>query len=92
MRYGTELSSLELDEAGVTAVLHDRDSGASETVRAEYLVAADGVHSPTRNLLGISTSGYGALPIYVVFVYFRAPWQKFVYALGRRRCGSGQEC
>jgi putative polyketide hydroxylase len=82
VRYGMELSSLELDEAGVTAVLHDRDSGAFETVRAEYLIAADGVHSPTRSLLGISTSGYGALPIYVVFVYFRAPWQKFVTDLG----------
>src|ERR1700756_3303694 len=77
-----ELSSLELDEAGVTAMVHDRDSGESETVRAEYLVAADGVHSPTRNSLGINTSGYGALPIYVVFVYFRAPWRKFVAHLG----------
>ena len=78
VRYGTELSSLDLDEAGVTAVLRDRDSGEPETVRAEYVVAADGVHSPTRNSLGITTSGYGALPIYVVFIYFRAPWQKFV--------------
>src|ERR1700751_457047 len=54
VRYGMELSSLELDEAGVTAVLRDRGSGASETVRAEYLIAADGVHSPTRDLLCIS--------------------------------------
>jgi putative polyketide hydroxylase len=81
VRYGTELSSLDLDEAGVTAVLHDRDSGESQAVRAEYLVAADGVHSPTRNSLGVTTSGYGALPIYVVFIYFRAPWQKFVTRL-----------
>ena len=78
VRYGTELSSLEQDDAGVTAVLRDRDSGESETVRADYLVGADGVHSPIRNWLGISTSGYGALPIYVVFIYFRAPWTKFV--------------
>jgi putative polyketide hydroxylase len=82
VRYGTELSSLELDEAGVTAVVHDRESGESKTVRADYVVAADGVHSPIRNWLGITTSGYGALPIYVVFVYFRAPWQKFVAHLG----------
>ena len=81
VRYGTELSSLELDDAGVTAVLHDRDSGESETVRADYLVGADGVHSPVRNWLGINTSGYGALPIYVVFIYFRAPWTKFVSQL-----------
>ncbi len=78
VRYGTKLLSIERDEAGVTAVLRDRDSGRCETVRADYLVGADGVHSPVRNWLGISTSGYGALPIYVVFVYFRAPWTKFV--------------
>jgi putative polyketide hydroxylase len=78
VRYGTELSSLEVDDAGVTAVLQDRDSGESETVRADYLVGADGVHSPIRNWLGLSTSGYGALPIYVVFIYFRAPWTKLV--------------
>lgn len=78
VRYGTELSSLEADESGVTAMVLDRDSGESETVRADYLVAADGVHSPIRKSLGIDTSGYGALPIYVVFVYFRAPWRKFV--------------
>jgi putative polyketide hydroxylase len=82
VRYGTELSSLDLDEAGITAVLRDRDSGESQTVRADYLVGADGVHSPIRNWLGIATSGYGALPIYVVFIYFRAPWRKFVAHLG----------
>lgn len=80
-RYGTELSSLDVDDAGVTAVLRDRKSGESETVRADYLLGADGVHSPVRNRLGITTSGYGALPIYVVFIYFRAPWRKFIPGL-----------
>ncbi|HME76780.1 MAG TPA: FAD-dependent monooxygenase [Mycobacterium sp.] len=78
VRYGTELCSFEQDDSGVTAVLRDLDSGESQTVRADYLVAADGVHSPIRNRLGLSTSGHGALPIYVVFFYFRAPWRKFV--------------
>jgi putative polyketide hydroxylase len=32
--------------------------------------------------LGINTSGHGALPIYVVFMYFRAPWTKLVRDLG----------
>lgn len=76
VRYGSELSSLDVDADGVTAVLHD-----GNTVRADYLVAADGVHSPIRNRLGINTSGYGALPIYVVFVYFRAPWRGLVPGL-----------
>jgi putative polyketide hydroxylase len=81
-RYGTEVSSFEQDETGVTAVLRDLDSGESETVRADYLVAADGVRGPIRDALGVTTSGYGALPIFIVFVYFRAPWQKFVPHLG----------
>ncbi|OBA78155.1 FAD-binding protein [Mycobacterium sp. 1164966.3] len=81
-RYHTELCSFEQDDTGVNAVLRDRDSGGSETVRADYLVAADGVHSPIRDALGVTTSGYGALPIYVVFIYFRAPWRKFVPQLG----------
>jgi putative polyketide hydroxylase len=78
VRYGTELCSFEQDDTGVTAVLRDLHSGKSQTVRADYLVAADGVHSPTRNWLGLTTSGYGALPIFVVFIYFRGPWRKFV--------------
>jgi putative polyketide hydroxylase len=82
VHYGTVLDSFEQDDSGVTAIVRQRDSGASETVRADYLVAADGVHSPIRDALGVTTSGYGALPIYVVFIYFRAPWRKFVPDLG----------
>src|ERR1700744_17718 len=57
VRYGTELCSLDQDDTGVTAVLRDLDSGESETVRADYVVAADGGHSPGRNRLGFTTSG-----------------------------------
>ena len=81
-RYGTELMSFEQHESGVTAVLRDLDADELETVCADFLVAADGVHSPVRQTLGLHTSGYGALPIYVVFVYFRAPWRAFVPQLG----------
>jgi 2-polyprenyl-6-methoxyphenol hydroxylase-like FAD-dependent oxidoreductase len=77
-RYGTELTSFEQDDSGVTAVLRDVNSEELETLRADYLVAADGVHSSVRQTLGVSTSGYGALPIYVVFIYFRAPWRQIV--------------
>jgi putative polyketide hydroxylase len=82
VRYGTEVVSIEQDESGVTAVLGDVDSGASQTVHADYLVAADGVHSRTRQILGITTAGHGALPICVVFVYFRGGWRAFVPELG----------
>lgn len=82
VRYGTEVLSFEQDDDGVTVVVRERDSGATESVRADYLVAADGVHSPIRDRLGVTTSGYGALPIFVVFAYFKAPWRKFVPDLG----------
>ena len=78
VRYGTELCTFEQDDTGITAVLRDRDSGESETIRADYLIAADGVHSRIRDSLRVTTSGHGALPIFVVFIYFRAPWRKFV--------------
>jgi 2-polyprenyl-6-methoxyphenol hydroxylase-like FAD-dependent oxidoreductase len=82
VRYGTELSSFEQDDTGVSVVVREQDSGATETVRADYLVAADGVHGRIRDSLGVPTSGYGAVPIFVVFAYFRAPWRKFVPHLG----------
>ena len=44
---------LEQDGDGVTAAIRPRDGGDERTVRAQYLVAADGAHSPTRERLGI---------------------------------------
>lgn len=82
VRYGTELAAVEQDAAGVSSVVRDIDSGATTAIRSAYLVAADGVHSHLRDVLGISTSGRDALPIYVVFVYFRGPLQRFVSHLG----------
>ena len=91
VRYGTELCSLDQDDTGVTAVLRDLHSGESETVRADYLVAADGVHSPVRNRLGLTTSGHGALPIYVVFIYFRGTLAEVRLAPERWRWRAGQK-
>ncbi|MUL78166.1 FAD-dependent monooxygenase [Mycolicibacterium sp. CBMA 226] len=82
VRYGTQLAAVDQDASGVSSVLRDVDSGETTSIRSDYLVAADGVHSHLRDILGISTSGGGALPIYVVFIYFRGPWQRFVQHLG----------
>jgi putative polyketide hydroxylase len=59
VRFSTELTSFEQDDAGVTAVLKDLRTGAERTVRADYLVAADGWDSPVRQRLGIGTDGPG---------------------------------
>ena len=49
VRYGTELVSLDQDASGVSAVLRDIASGQRTAIRADYLVAADGVHSSIRS-------------------------------------------
>lgn len=77
-QYGVELLSINQDQAGVAAVVRHLDSGRCEDVHADYLVAADGVHSRIRTAVGVSTSGYGALPLYMLFVYFRAPWRSVI--------------
>jgi putative polyketide hydroxylase len=82
VRYRAELTSFTHSDTGVVAKIKDLATGATSDVVADYLVAADGTHSPIRRELGISTSGFGRLPIFVVFMYFRAPWRQFVPDLG----------
>lgn len=67
-RYGVELTSLTQDEAGVTAMVRDLDSGHSQDVRADYLVAADGVHSGIRTTLGVNHRVWGAADLHRVHV------------------------
>lgn len=81
VRYGVELESFTQDATGVGATMTDLGSGALFQVRADYLLAADGTHSAVRKQLGVGTSGFGQLPIFVVFIYFRAPWRQFVPGL-----------
>lgn len=52
VRRGRALAGLSQDDDGVTAVLDD-----GGTVRARYLVAADGGHSTVRSLLGAAFPG-----------------------------------
>ncbi|QIJ60830.1 FAD-dependent monooxygenase [Streptomyces sp. JB150] len=61
LRYATELMSFDTDATGVTAVVKSRETGEHTTIRAEYLVAADGPRSPIREQLGIGQSGPGDL-------------------------------
>ncbi|MFJ5153117.1 FAD-dependent oxidoreductase [Streptomyces sp. NPDC088353] len=61
LRYSHEMESFEQDGEGVTAVVRDRGTDERYTVRADYLVAADGPRSPVRRRLGIGHSGPGDL-------------------------------
>lgn len=71
LRFGTELVSFEQDPDGVTAVIRPRDGGRTETVRAQYMVAADGAHSGIRENLGIQMRGRGVFSNSIT-IYFRA--------------------
>jgi 2-polyprenyl-6-methoxyphenol hydroxylase-like FAD-dependent oxidoreductase len=71
LRYGTDCVSLEQDADGVTAVVRDISSGAQSSVRAKYVIAADGNRSPTRQLLRIGMHGHGLLSNSIT-IYFRA--------------------
>jgi len=71
IRYRTELASFEQDAEGVTATIRDLESGGESTVRAQYLVAADGNRSPVRGRLGIEMRGHGHLSNSIT-IYFRA--------------------
>ncbi|MFE7134681.1 FAD-dependent oxidoreductase [Streptomyces sp. NPDC057638] len=61
LRFATELLSFEQDARGVSAVVKDRTTGEHTSVRADYLVAADGPRSPVREQLRIGQSGHGEL-------------------------------
>ncbi|HEY0466989.1 MAG TPA: FAD-dependent monooxygenase [Polyangiaceae bacterium] len=76
IRLNTQLVSFQQDVAGVLAVLRHRD-GREQTLRADYLVAADGHSSPIREALGIARSGHGALQI-VRSVLFRAALDEYL--------------
>ena len=68
---GPSARALVQDDEGVTATLLDLDDDAESTVRARYVVAADGNRSPTREQLGIAMRGHGLLSNSVT-IYFRA--------------------
>ena len=72
LRYRTRLERFEDIGTGVTAELCDLETGARETVVADYLVGCDGATSSIRNTLGIGLSGEGILG-YPLHLFFQTP-------------------
>src|SRR5579863_2638581 len=70
LRFATELVSFEEDADGVTAQIRERDSGKTSSVRARYMIAADGAHSRIRERLGISMLGHSVFSKSIT-IYFR---------------------
>ncbi|MFC8876399.1 FAD-dependent oxidoreductase [Streptomyces ardesiacus] len=82
LRFGTEMLSFEADADGVTAIVKSRETGEHTTIRADYLVAADGPRSPVREQLGIGQSGPGDL-FHNVSITFRS--RRLADVVGDRR-------
>ncbi len=59
LRFSTEMISFQEDRDGISAAIRHRDTGETQTVRAKYMVAADGSHSKVRERLGIRFLGHG---------------------------------
>ncbi len=84
LRYASELVSFEQDADGVDAVIRDLESGDERTVRAQYMVAADGNRSRVREALGIGMRGHGLLSNSIT-IYFRAGWDLEPVLRGRNQ-------
>ncbi|MEU3726643.1 FAD-dependent monooxygenase, partial [Streptomyces sp. NPDC031705] len=82
VRFSTELMSFDQDATGVTALVKDRETGEHLTVRADFLIAADGPRSPVREALGIRQTGNGEL-FHNVSIVFRS--ERLAEALGDLR-------
>jgi len=71
VRSGLEFVGFTEDAAGITATLRDVDTGEQSSIRAKYLVGADGAHSKVRELLGIPLDGRGIFS-HSMTIYFHA--------------------
>jgi 2-polyprenyl-6-methoxyphenol hydroxylase-like FAD-dependent oxidoreductase len=96
VRTHTALESFRQDDAGVTARLADLTTGASETVRARYLVGCDGPAGSVREALAIELGGLGVVAI-SVNIFFRSAalasfhdkgWARFYRLIDERGCWS----
>ncbi|MFC9294249.1 FAD-dependent oxidoreductase [Streptomyces sp. NPDC057011] len=82
IRFSSELMNFDQDATGVTALVKNRETGEHTTVRADFLIAADGPRSPVRELLGIPQTGNGEL-FHNVSVTFRS--ERLIDVLGDLR-------
>lgn len=85
LRFSTELRDFTQDDDGVTAQLHDRRTGQTRTVRADYLVGCDGNGSFVRRHLGIGTTGVGTM-VHNLAILFDADLTEAVRGRGFMHC------
>jgi 2-polyprenyl-6-methoxyphenol hydroxylase-like FAD-dependent oxidoreductase len=71
-RFGTALEDCTQDADGVTAIVRDRQTAATETIRCAYLAGCDGGASHVRSCLGIQLEGEARVAQRYM-VHFRSP-------------------
>ncbi|HEX4498239.1 MAG TPA: FAD-dependent monooxygenase [Thermoanaerobaculia bacterium] len=77
VRFGAEVVAVEQDAEGVTATVAEREGGRGaptsiRTVRAGYLIVADGAGGGLREAIGVPASGPGPIGPPIVNILFRA--------------------
>ncbi len=72
LHYGFEMTNFEQDDEGVTALIAPHGGGDTRSVRAEYLIAADGNDSAVRRACGIGRTGDAHMGRFVN-IFHRAP-------------------
>ncbi|MDE2747309.1 MAG: FAD-dependent monooxygenase [Chloroflexota bacterium] len=77
VRFHTIAEDLEQDADGCSANLRDRDTDQVEQIRARYVVAADGVNSATRELIGCPLDG-PTFDVYMQDILFQADLSRWV--------------
>jgi 2-polyprenyl-6-methoxyphenol hydroxylase-like FAD-dependent oxidoreductase len=71
VRYNTAVDSFGQDDDGVAVRLTDLETGATEIIRARYLVGCDGPAGAVREALAIELCGLGVVAI-SVNIFFRS--------------------
>ena len=72
---GADVVAVDAGPAGVRVVVSDVATGATHTIQAEYLIAADGAHSTVRDELGVAMRGPDNLYEGVTVVFHAPLWE-----------------
>jgi 2-polyprenyl-6-methoxyphenol hydroxylase-like FAD-dependent oxidoreductase len=80
-RWGTAFEDFVQDETGVTATLRTVETGATETVRCDFLAGCDGGSSIVREKLGIGLEGRAAVA-HRYMIHFRSDARDLLQAFG----------
>jgi 2-polyprenyl-6-methoxyphenol hydroxylase-like FAD-dependent oxidoreductase len=94
LAYNNRLDEFRQDATGVAVQLTDMATGASRTLRTQYLVGCDGPSGIVREALGIGVEGVGAIA-HSVNLFFRSPelaqshdkgWARFYRVIDETGC------